>query len=63
MHASPSRETVRNVIRDYQFAAGAEYKVVADWMQELLDDGEDIDLVKASLETLIEAAQAALRNL
>ncbi len=53
----------QDIIAEYEYAAGAEYKVVADHLQSLLDDGADTALVKASLAELIEAAQHALDSL
>ena len=53
----------QDIITEYEYAAGAEYKVVADHLQSLLDDGADAALVKASLAELIEAAQHTLDSL
>ena len=53
----------QDIIAEYEYAAGAEYKVGADHLQSLVDDGADTALIKASLGELIQAAQHALDSL
>jgi hypothetical protein len=52
--------TPKQVVDDFQHSAGSEYKVVADWIEELINEREGTALIRASLEELAAAATHAL---